>query len=167
MREYIGLLILMGINKLPDYKLYWSTNKFMANAGFQHVMPVKRYEKLTQYLHCSSVTDDNDQLCKIRELMDMFSLNISNSYSPQQFQTIDEGMVAHKGRHTAKQYIPSKPVRWGLKVWLRCDSVSGFCHQFEVYMGRVRGQRQSIPLGQGVVERLTESLVGKNFHVFF
>lgn len=65
------------------------------------------------------------------------------------------------------QYISSKPVRWGLKVWLRCDSVSGFCHQFEVYMGRARGQRQSIPLGQGVVERLTESLVGKNFHVFF
>lgn len=90
----------MGINKLPDYKLYWSTNRFMANAGFQHVMPVKRYEKLTQYLHCSSVTDDNDQLCKIRELMDMISLNISNSYSPQQFQTIDEGMIAYKGRHT-------------------------------------------------------------------
>lgn len=67
----------------------------------------------------------------------------------------------------AKQYIPSKPVRWGLKVWLRCDSVSGFCHQFEVYMGRARGQRQSIPLGQGVVERLTEKLVGKNVHVFF
>ncbi|XP_061186750.1 piggyBac transposable element-derived protein 4-like [Saccostrea echinata] len=34
-------------------------------------------------------------------------------------------------------------------------------------MGRARGQRQSIPLGQGVVERLTESLVGKNFHVFY
>lgn len=66
----------------------------------------------------------------------------------------------------AKQYIPSKPVRWGLKVWLRCDSVSGFCHQFEVYMGGARGQRQSIPLGQGVVERLTEKLVGKNVHVF-
>lgn len=75
-------------------------------------------------------------------------------------------MIAYKGRHTANQYIPSKPVRWDLKVCLRCDSVSGFCHQFEVYMGRARGQRQSITLGQGVVERFTESLVGKNCHVF-
>lgn len=32
--------------------------------------------------------------------MDMISLNIINSYSPQQFQTIDEGMIAYKGRHT-------------------------------------------------------------------
>ncbi|XP_062613919.1 piggyBac transposable element-derived protein 4-like [Saccostrea cucullata] len=157
----------MGINKLPDYKLYWSKNKFLANAGFQNVMPVKWYEKLTQYLHCSSVTDDNDQLSKIRALLDMVSENINKSYSPGQYQTIDEGMIAYKGRHTAKQYIPSKPVRWGLKLWLRCDSVSGFCHQFEVYMGRACGQRQSIPLGRGVVERLTESLVGKTLHVFY
>ena len=54
MRAYLGLLIFMGINKLPDYKLHWSKNKFLGNSGFIDVMPVRRYEKITQYLHCTS-----------------------------------------------------------------------------------------------------------------
>lgn len=44
---YIGILIFMGVNRLPDYKLHWSKNKFLVNAAFQDVMPVRRYEKIT------------------------------------------------------------------------------------------------------------------------
>ena len=38
MRAYLDLLIFMGINKLPDYKLHWSKNKFLGNSGFIDVM---------------------------------------------------------------------------------------------------------------------------------
>ncbi|XP_062595326.1 piggyBac transposable element-derived protein 4-like [Saccostrea cucullata] len=165
MRAYLGLLIIMGINKLPDYKLHWSKNKFLANSGFIEVMPVRRYEKLTQYLHCDS-EDTDDPLCKVRPIMNLVSENILKSYKPRQHQTIDEGMIAYKGRHKAKQYIPSKPTRWGLKVWLRCDSISGFCHQLDIYLGRDQYSR-GISVGQEVVLKLTESLEGKNFHVFY
>ena len=67
MRAYLGLLIFMGINKLPDYKLHWSKNKFLGNSGFIDVMHVWRYEKITQYLHCTSGNVD-DPLCKIRPI---------------------------------------------------------------------------------------------------
>ena len=98
MRAYLGLLIFMGINKLPDYKLHWSKNKFLGNSGFIDVMPVRRYEKINQYLHCSSGNVD-DPLCKIRPILDLVSENIAKSYKPRQHQTIDEGMIAYKGRH--------------------------------------------------------------------
>ena len=65
----------------------------------------------------------------------------------------------------AIQYIPSKPTRWGLKVWLRCDSITGFCHQLDLYLGR--DQYKGTSVGQAVVEKLTESLEGENFHVFY
>ncbi|XP_062614405.1 piggyBac transposable element-derived protein 4-like [Saccostrea cucullata] len=164
MQAYIGILIMMGINKIPDYKLYWSHNKFLRNAGFQEVMPLKRYEKITQYLHCSA-EDMEDTLYKIRPILDIVSKNMSESYNPRKQQTIDEGMIAYKGRHKAKQYIPSKPTKWGLKVWLRCDSLSGFCHQLDLYLGR--DQYKGVPVGQTVVFKLTEELKGKNHHVFF
>lgn len=166
MRACLGLIIFMGINKLPDYKLHWSRNKFFGNSGFIDVMPVRRYEKITQYLHCSS-TDIADPLCKIRPILNLVSENIGNSYKPRQHQTIEgiEGMIAYKGRHKAKQYIPSKPTQWGLKVWLRCDSITGFCHQLDVYLGR--DQYRGASVGQAVVEKLTEGLEGKNFHVFY
>lgn len=86
-------------------------------------------------------------------------------YKPRKHQTIDEGMIAYKGRHKAKQYIPSKPARWGLKVWLRCDSLTGFCHQFDLYLGRE--QYRGVAVGQAVVEKLTAGLKNKNFHIFY
>nr|XP_034321557.1 piggyBac transposable element-derived protein 4-like isoform X2 [Crassostrea gigas] len=154
----------MGVNRLPDYKLHWSKNKFLANAGFQDVMPVRRYEKITQYLHCSS-DDFDDHLCKTRPVMSHFTDNISKVYKPCKHQTIDEGMIAYKGRHKAKQYIPSKPTKWGLKVWLRCDSLTGFCHQLDLYLGRE--QYRGVAAGQAVVEKLTAGLENKNFRIFY
>ncbi|XP_048764563.2 piggyBac transposable element-derived protein 4-like [Ostrea edulis] len=129
-------------------------------------MPVRRYEKRTQYLHCSSA-DTDDPLCKIRPILKLISENISKRYKPRQYQAIDEGMIAYKGRHKAKQYIPSKPTRWGLKVWLRCNSVIGFCHQLDLYLGRdqYRGIRTSV--GHAVVEKLTKGLEGRNFQLFY
>ena len=36
--------------------------------------------------------------------------------------TIDEYMIPFKGRHLAKQYIPSKPTKWGFKCYVLADS---------------------------------------------
>ncbi|VDI81745.1 Hypothetical predicted protein [Mytilus galloprovincialis] len=66
MSAYLGILILIGILQVPDYKLLWSTNKFLANGGVKEVMPVKRYEKLTQYLHVNEPeADSTDKLARI------------------------------------------------------------------------------------------------------
>ena len=53
MRAFFGMNLIMGINNLPMYKLYWHKDSFLGNAGIKQIMPVKRYEKLCQYLHVS------------------------------------------------------------------------------------------------------------------
>ncbi|VDI71500.1 Hypothetical predicted protein [Mytilus galloprovincialis] len=117
--------ILMGINQLPDYSFYWSNNKYLGNQGFKEVMSVKRYEKLNQYIHCNDIETDvpvdqpgHDKLHKIRPLIDSSLQNFAARYNPNKNQAIDEAMVAYKGRSVAKQYIPSKPTKWGFKVWM-------------------------------------------------
>jgi hypothetical protein len=80
------------------------------------------------------------------------------------------GMIAFKGRHKAKQYLPSKPIKWGLKVWMRCDSLSGFCHQFEFYQGKEDTDEVNESmngLGYRVVQKLTMPLRGQFYHVYF
>ncbi|VDI58614.1 Hypothetical predicted protein [Mytilus galloprovincialis] len=70
MSAYLGILFLMGIIQVPDYKFLWSTNKFLANGGVKDVMPVKRYEKLTQYLHVNEPeADSTDKLARIRPIL--------------------------------------------------------------------------------------------------
>ena len=36
---------------------------------------------------------------------------------------------------TEVTYIPKKPVRWGIRIWCLCDSLTGYCLAFNVYTG--------------------------------
>ena len=49
--------------------------------------------------------------------------------------SVDEMMVAFKGRHSAKVYMPQKPSKWGYKMWCR-SGISGYTYQFEVLGGK-------------------------------
>jgi hypothetical protein len=117
----------MGIVQVPDCKSLWSSNKYLGNAGVKEIMPVRRYEKINQYLHAngSGCANPQDKLFKVRPLLDSVSDRSQTVYQPKKNQSIDKGMIAYKGRFSAKQYIPSKPIKWGIKVWMRCDSTSG------------------------------------------
>ena len=61
--------------------------------------------------------------------------SFAESCKPGQNQTIDEGMVAFKGRLSYVQYIPAKPIKREIKVWMCCDSDTAYLNQFEVYHG--------------------------------
>ena len=54
-------------------------------------------------------------------------------YTPNQHCAIDEAMVP---RSTLKQYMPMKPVKRGLKVWMRADSINNYVSEFQVYVGK-------------------------------
>ena len=43
-------------------------------------------------------------------------------------------MVAYKGRSPIKQYMPSKPHKWGYKIW--CLASEDYLLHFEVYAGK-------------------------------
>ena len=64
-----------------------------------------------------------------------------------------------------KQYLPKKPVKRGVKVWVRSDSHNGYVCEFECYTGR-KGQTSEVGLGGLVVTRLTRDLVGKSYLIF-
>ena len=127
---FSAMLILMGIVHLPDYKFYWSGNKYLGNVGMKEIMPKARYEKLSQYLHLNDSGHDqqNDKLYKVKPFLNAVQEKCLSVYKPKQNQCVDEGMIPYKGRFTCKQYMPSKPVKWGIKAWMRCDSVTGIVH---------------------------------------
>eukprot|EP00105_Crassostrea_gigas_P035780 XP_019919928.1 PREDICTED: uncharacterized protein LOC105320943 [Crassostrea gigas] len=77
-------------------------------------------------------------------------------------------MVGFKGRHQLKQYISNKKARrWGIKLWVLSDSITGYTHHINVYKGR-RNERHS-PNGQGyqAVMDLMEPRFYKDHHVTY
>jgi hypothetical protein len=84
------------------------------------------------------------------------------------FIIVDEMMIGYKGSYCpARQYLPQKPQKWGIKVWCLVDSTSKYVYDFEVYYGWNDAQTVLEPPGvEGgldthVVLRLVEGLQGK------
>ena len=73
---------------------------------------------------------------------------------------MDEQLVAFRGRCRFKQYIPSKPGKYGLKVWVACDAKTSYALKMQVYMGKQEGHPAEVNQGSRVVLELTEGLAG-------
>ena len=106
-----------------------------------------------------------DRLWKLRPVIEAVVAACRTNYQPHRENSIDEVMVAFKGRSSMKQYIPLKPVKRGLKVWVHADSHNGYVFEFECYTGK-KGDTAEIRSGGLVVKRLTRDLVGKYYHVY-
>ena len=103
--------------------------------------------EITRYFHfvdkstLPSRTDPGyDELEKIRPVTDHLSRQFLTVYNSQCEASIDEAVIAFKGRSIMKQYLPKKPVKRGFKVWVRADAVSGCVGEFDVYTGKVSGE---------------------------
>ena len=57
-RAYMGFMILMGINQLPEIRDYWSTNEYLHYAPIADRISRDRFEQITRFLHFV----DNDSL---------------------------------------------------------------------------------------------------------
>ena len=53
-----------------------------------------------------------------------------------------------------KQYVPLKPIRWGIKVWVVADGSNGYFLDLQVYVGK-EGEAVEHGLGERVVLDLT------------
>lgn len=99
----------------------------------------------------------------IKKLTDTFAA----AYAPNRENAIDEGLIKFKGRLAFKQYMPLKPAKRGIKVWLRADSTTHYVSAFEVYTGRPNEGEPELGLRARVVTDLSRDLVDCNYHLFF
>jgi hypothetical protein len=117
---------------------------------------------MSQLMMCLHVADNenlaqNDRMAKVRPLFDILNLRFAEHFSRSQTHlAIDESMVPYYGRHSAKQFIRGKPIRFGFKVW-SLNTPMGYCIQLDPYQGSGVIDSQ-LGLGGSVVAKLIESL---------
>ena len=86
--------------------------------------------------------DKTDKLYKVRFLLDHLKSHFSANFIPNGNFTVDESMVKWKGRLSWRQFMPNKPIRFGIKIWSLCDSLTGYMYNFQVYTGKVDGHAE-------------------------
>lgn len=72
--------------------------------------------------------------------------------------SIDESMIGTKARLSFLQYLPMKPTKWGVKVWVCAEAETGYIYNFDVYTGK-SGKKSEHGLAYDVVMGLMEDLL--------
>jgi len=169
---FIGVNIAMGVVQLPASDDYWSVNPILAHPWFRSVFSRFRFRQILRYLHVADNsqavprTDSTyDKLWKVRYLLDAFSRRCVELYDPHPQVSVDESMIGTKCRLSFIQYLPKKPVKWGIKVWVCADSNNGYVYTFDVYCG-ANSVDTSKGVAYAIVFKLLEPCLHKGYTVY-
>ncbi|VVC36838.1 PiggyBac transposable element-derived protein [Cinara cedri] len=107
---------------------------------FWITMSLQRFRFLVQSIRFDDKGTRNDRikfdkLAPIRFIFDSFILNCKTHYLLGEYVSLDEKLIAFRGRCSFSMYIPSKPAKYGIKVFNLCDARAAYTYNLEVYLG--------------------------------
>ena len=111
-----------------------------------------RFLKLSDHLRFDdketrSQRREKDAFATLRDLWEDVDGNLSREYVPGPTLTVDEQLMPWRGRCAFLQYLPSKPDKYGIKIFWICDSENGFPLHGDPYLGR-NGQKRETNIGR-------------------
>ncbi|CAJ1069796.1 PREDICTED: piggyBac transposable element-derived protein 4-like%2C partial [Xyrichtys novacula] len=101
-----------------------------------------------------------DKMAPIRDLWDRWSSRLPKMFNPGRDICIVEQLVPFRGRCSFRQYMPSKPGKYGLKIWALCDAQTSYAWRLQVYLGKSASAPHERNQGMHVVLELTDELEG-------
>ena len=159
---FIAINIAMGLLKLPQVRDYWSTNEVLATPWFPAIMARDRFFSILRYFHLADSTLQKqkgeigyDPLYKVRLLLDHLTAVFPVLYQPDRYLSIDEMMIGTRCRVAFLQFLPNKPTRFSIKVFVNSEAKSGYVLNFQVYTGAT-DRTSSAGVGYRVVMDLLE-----------
>lgn len=143
-KNFLGVVLWMGLVQLPSYDHYWSTSAvFHTNVG--RVMSRNRFEIIMQMIHFidNEQADKSNRLYKLGTLVEDLTENYNICYIPEESLCIDESVIPFMGRLLFKQYIKNKSHKYGVKIFKLCVPPC-YTLAMKVYAGKEADQNISV-----------------------
>jgi hypothetical protein len=140
-KAFLGLLILIGVlrgRREPLQQLWddkWGRPIFRATMGINRFKTILRYMRFDDK-ETRAERRVADKLAAIRELFEHFVNSCRTYYELSPCTTVDEQLSPFRGRCPFRMYIKSKPAKYGMKLWVLCDSETAYCGNAQVYTGK-------------------------------
>lgn len=141
LNAYFGLLYLAGTlhGGKMNIEDFWNTDGTGIEI-FRASMSLKRFRFLSRCIrfdniHTREERKAQDNLAAIRTILDMFVSNCNSYYAPSENVTLDEMLVPYRGRCRFRMYIPNKPAKYGIKIFILACSKTYYVKHLEVYAG--------------------------------
>ncbi|KAL7369940.1 hypothetical protein ABVT39_013743 [Epinephelus coioides] len=153
---FIGLTLLAGGDKSWDVALRELFLDPLQNPIYKATMGLRRYENIRRFIRFDdrrtrALRLETDHMTAFRYVWECFLDNCRRRFIPSDCVTIDEQLVPFRGRCRFLQYMPSKPAKYGLKIFWMCDARVPYAIDGTVYTGRQPGEEIKKKLGETVV----------------
>lgn len=141
---YFAILIVMGSLKLKKCSTtsLWTSQYFFRMPFFSTVMSRNRFVEITKHLRFDDTTNRDsriestgDKCSAIREIFEVIRQNCMKAYSPSSTITIDERLIPFRGNCSFKVYMPAKPSKYGIKLWVAADATNYYACNLQLYFG--------------------------------
>jgi hypothetical protein len=113
-KRYFITIFATGLAPLPAVELYWTSRsrlrRLYSNTFVQQSLSRTEFWKISQVIHY-----------KLDWLEEHLNKKYKRFWKPFQYLTVDEGMIAFKGRFGGRQHVRGKPHATGIKFWALCD----------------------------------------------
>ena len=131
---------------------------------YRTVMPLNRLKLLLRCLrfddwHTCDERKRVDKFAAVSKIWNIFLRNARRVYIPGECITVDEQLVGCRGRIPGQIYMPSKPRKYGLKIFWACESSTGYGLNAVAYGGK-EGNRVHHNLAQDIVLKVVEPWYG-------
>ncbi|XP_058810548.1 piggyBac transposable element-derived protein 3-like [Phymastichus coffea] len=121
---FLGIVIFTSFNGRNSQRDYWSTDTLLRSDVICDAMGQRELESIKKHVKTTKSGDENsnDRIWKVRKVLDIFNNNLKKYGYFSTALSIDEMMIKFYGRSLLKQFIKTKPIRFGIKMWALCSS---------------------------------------------
>lgn len=158
---FIGILLYAGAEKA---NLVHGSDLFdKQNMPFYRAcMSYTRFQQLCRFIRFDDSRSrpdrlKHDKLAPFRYVWTIFSTNMAVPFAASKELTIDEQLLPTRNRCGFRQYIPSKPGKYGIKVFWLVDSQTNYPLAAEVYLGAQPNTERSTGIAHDLVTRLMKN----------
>ena len=137
MEAFIGLLLLAGAYKAqyrPVSEL-WSLKE--GQPVFRATVSEQRFKLIKGAMRFDDPArrDRSDRLAPVRFIFDLITEKFRSFVEASENLTIDEQLLEHHGQVDFRQYIGTKPGKFGIKIYWLTEAKSSYCLAGFVYIG--------------------------------
>ena len=126
----------------------------MSRGRYQQILRFLQFDNAQSRRHHRSP----DKQQPIKEVFESWDSYLPDSYTWRPSMTVREQLVCFRGRCPFKQYVSSKPGKYGIKLWTICDSTCSYTWKIQKYIRKDPGLARETKQGPTVVLDLAEDI---------
>jgi len=142
LRAVIGLLIYGGVfESSHEHKESLNKKDGTGRLVFLVAMAKNRFRFLLSVIRFNDKATRTDRrleykMAAFREIWDNFIGLCKSLHLVGSAVGIDEQLLPFRGRYGFRQYMPKKPSKYGIKIWMMCDCATKYMMNVKVYVGK-------------------------------